>query len=122
MRARTASFIPRRLADRAGRLLEFVWSAWSGLAALFLLAAVWQAGHEAYGPFILSSPQDTLAAVWHLAGDRKAWSLAALTLQRSVTGFALVSAPAGRRAQAACNTPARAAVHHSDAHLVRLSS
>ena len=92
MRARTASFIPRGLADRAGRLLEFVWSAWSGLAALFLLAAVWQAGHEAYGPFILSSPQDTLAAVWHLAGDRKAWSLAALTLQRSVTGFALVSA------------------------------
>jgi NitT/TauT family transport system permease protein len=36
-----------RLAERVGRILEFLWSGWAGLAALRLLAAAWQAGHEA---------------------------------------------------------------------------
>jgi len=90
----TATFSPTilsRLADRTGRLLEFLWSGWAGLAALFLLAAIWQAGHEAYGPFILSSPQDTLAAAWSLTENPQAWTLAGLTLQRALTGFALVT-------------------------------
>jgi len=91
MPRRIAAPIAGRLANRAGRILEFLWSAWAGLAALFLLAAFWQAGHEAYGPFILSSPQDAFAAVWHLVGDPHAWSLATMTLQRSVTGFGLVA-------------------------------
>ncbi len=91
MSARHHPPILSRLADRAGRVLEFLWSGWAGLAALFLLAAVWQAGHEAYGPFILSSPQDTLAAVWALTGDPRAWDVAGLTLQRALTGFALVT-------------------------------
>ncbi|MCL3883041.1 ABC transporter permease subunit [Marivita sp. GX14005] len=80
------------LPGRAGRILEFLWSGWAGLAALFLLAALWQAGHEAYGPFILTSPQDTLAAVARLAGDPASWALAGLTLQRAITGFAVVAA------------------------------
>lgn len=91
MSRRIAAPIASRLANRAGRTLEFLWSAWAGFAALFLLAAVWQAGHEAYGPFILSSPQDVLSAVWRLAGDPNAWSLATLTLQRSLTGFGLAA-------------------------------
>src|SRR5690606_15148592 len=81
-----------RLADRAGRVLEFLWSGWSGLAALALLAAFWQAGHEAYGPFILTSPLETMRAIGTLAADPGAWSIALLTLQRAVTGFALVAA------------------------------
>lgn len=80
-----------QILQRAGWALEFLWSSWAGLAALFLLAAVWQAGHEAYGPFILSSPQDTLAAVWTLTGDPRGWDVAGLTLQRALTGFALVT-------------------------------
>ena len=92
MTARLSPPITTRLTERAGRVLEFLWSGWAGLAALFLLAAIWQAGHEAYGPFILTSPQDTVAAVWRLAGDPAAWAVAGLTLQRAVTGFALVSA------------------------------
>lgn len=83
--------ITARLTERAGRVLDFLWSGWAGLAGLFLLAAVWQAGHEAYGPFILTSPQDTIAAVWRLTGDPSAWTVAGVTLQRAVTGFALVS-------------------------------
>ena len=77
MTARLKPPLATRLAERAGRVLEFLWSGWAGLAALFLLAAVWQAGHEAYGPFILTSPQQTVAAVWQLAGDSSAWAVAA---------------------------------------------
>ncbi|MEM1427899.1 MAG: ABC transporter permease subunit [Pseudomonadota bacterium] len=76
---------------RAGRVLEFLWSGWAGLAGLCLLAAAWQAGHEAYGPFILTSPLDTLQAVGRLATEREAWDTAALTLQRAVSGFLLVA-------------------------------
>ena len=87
--------ISERLLDRAGRLLEFLWSGWAGLAALCLLAAVWQAGHEAYGPFILSDPLETLGEIGGLVRDPAAWSLAFLTLQRAVSGFVLVAAVGG---------------------------
>lgn len=80
-----------RFLDRAGRVLQFLWSGWAGLAALSLLAAVWQAGHEAYGPFILTSPIETLRAVGALVSDPQAWSIAFVTLQRALTGFALVT-------------------------------
>jgi NitT/TauT family transport system permease protein len=89
--ARLAPSIADRLADWAARVLEFVWSGWAGLAALCLLAALWQAGHEAYGPFILTSPLDTLRAVGGLMTDPEAWGIAGLTLQRALTGFALVT-------------------------------
>ncbi|MFV0515041.1 MAG: ABC transporter permease [Jhaorihella sp.] len=79
------------LADRLGRSLHYLWSGWAGLAALALLAAAWQAGHEAYGPFILTAPLDTLEAMWGLARDPEARALAALTLQRALSGFALVA-------------------------------
>ncbi|MCH2069336.1 MAG: ABC transporter permease subunit [Shimia sp.] len=78
------------LLSRAGRVLEFLWSGWAGLAALCLLAAAWQAGHEAYGPFILTAPLDTLRAIGLLARDAEAWAIGGLTLQRAITGFALV--------------------------------
>lgn len=80
-----------RLANRAGRVLDFLWSGWAGLAGLALLAAAWQAGHEAYGPFILTSPQETISAVIALAQDPEAWTVAGLTLQRALSGFALVT-------------------------------
>lgn len=84
-----------RLADRLDRVLEFVWSGWAGLAALCLLAALWQAGHEAYGPFILTSPLETLGAIGTLAHDHEAWTIAGLTLQRALTGFLLVAFAGG---------------------------
>ena len=80
-----------RVADRAGRVLQFLWSGWAGLAALSLLAAVWQAGHEAYGPFILTSPLETLREIGALAASQQAWAIAIVTLQRAVTGFALIT-------------------------------
>ena len=86
------SSFPAAFADRAGRVFQFLWSGWAGLAALCLLAAAWQAGHEAYGPFILTSPLETLSQIRILLADPDAWSIATLTLQRSVTGFALVTA------------------------------
>lgn len=95
-----------RLADRAGRVLEFLWSGWAGLAALCLLAAAWQAGHEAYGPFILTSPLDTVQAVGALAADPEAWAIGGLTLQRAITGFALVAAAGTALGVAAGYSPA----------------
>lgn len=79
------------LANRTCRTLEFLWSGWAGLAALCLLAAAWQAGHEAYGPFILTSPVETLQSVGELSRDPDAWSVGLTTLQRAITGFALVA-------------------------------
>ncbi|MEP3428324.1 MAG: ABC transporter permease subunit [Roseibium sp.] len=76
---------------RTGRVLDFLWSGWAGLAALCLLAAVWQAGHETYGPFILTSPVETIRSIGALTLSSDAWSLAFLTLQRAITGFLLVS-------------------------------
>lgn len=89
--ARTPSLPRDRLADRAGRVLEIVWSGWAGLAALSLLAAAWQAAHEAYGPFILASPLDTIETAMRLAHAPDTWAIAGLTLQRALTGFALVT-------------------------------
>jgi len=83
-----------------------VWSAWSGLAALCLLAAAWQAGHEAYGPFILTSPLDTFAEVWRLARDPAAWEVAGRTLQRALTGFGLVAGAGAALGVAAGYSPA----------------
>jgi len=74
-----------RLVDRAGRVLEFLWSGWAGVAALCLLAAVWQAGHEAYGPFILTSPVETIRAIAALVVDPEAWAIGALTLPLATT-------------------------------------
>lgn len=94
------------LNGRAGRVLEFLWSGWAGLAALCVLAAAWQAGHEAYGPFILTSPLDTVQAVGTLAADPGAWAIGGLTLQRAITGFALVAAAGTALGVAAGYSPA----------------
>lgn len=81
-----------RLANRLGRSLHYLWSLWSGIAAAALLAAVWQMGHEAYGPFILTAPLDTVRAMRDLSADPASWDLVWLSLKRALTGFALVAA------------------------------
>lgn len=78
--------------DRLGAALRALWSGWAGLAALCLLAALWQAGHELYGAFILTAPLDTLRAMGALSVDPAAWDTALRTLQRAITGFALAAA------------------------------
>ena len=72
---------------RLGRLGRFVWSGWAGLAGVALLAAAWQAGHEAYGAFILPSPLGTLGAVVRLLGDGSTVALLLTTVQRALAGF-----------------------------------
>lgn len=73
--------------SRLGSMAGFLWSGWSGLAALSLLAALWQAGHEAYGDFILPAPLDTVRAINAILADRQAWEIALLTGRRAVEGF-----------------------------------
>lgn len=75
--------------DRLGRIGRFLWGAWAGLAALALFAALWQAGHEAYGDFILPAPLATARAVLAILSDPTNWRIAAATLTRAAEGFAL---------------------------------
>lgn len=77
------------LLDRLARLGRFLWSGWVGLAALALLCAVWQAGHEAYGDFILPSPNETLRAAAALLTLAETWSLLFTTARRALAGFCL---------------------------------
>ncbi len=77
--------------DRLGRIGRFLWSAWAGVAAVSLLAAVWQVGHETYGAFILPAPLATLAAVAALSADAAAWATAAETTGRALQGFAVAA-------------------------------
>jgi NitT/TauT family transport system permease protein len=70
-----------------GRLGNFLWSGWAGLAGLCLLAAAWQAGHEAYGSFILPAPAQTLQQVAALIADPRFAEAVGTTAQRAATGF-----------------------------------
>lgn len=75
--------------DRLGRAGRFLWGGWSGLAALALLAALWQAGHEAYGSLILPAPLATMQTAAATLSDPANWAIIAATLRRAVQGFAL---------------------------------
>lgn len=77
--------------DRLARLGRFLWSGWAGLAGLCLLAALWQAGHEAYGDFILPAPLVTVQAAGALLGQSKAQAILALTTHRALEGFAITA-------------------------------
>lgn len=79
------------MADRIGRSLMFLWGGWAGLAALSLLAALWQVGHDAYGDFILTSPLHTLHEMAAILRHPKSWDLAFLTLYRALSAFAMVT-------------------------------
>ncbi len=75
--------------DRLGRIGRFLWAGWAGLAGLALFAALWQAGHEHYGDFILPAPLATLQAAFAILQDPAAWTIAATTALRAGKGFAL---------------------------------
>jgi NitT/TauT family transport system permease protein len=84
----SATFV---VASRLGRVGRFLWASWSGLAAVFLLCALWQSGHEAYGAFILPSPLATLQAVVQLASAQANWLTAWVTAVRALEGFLIAS-------------------------------
>lgn len=76
-------------ADRIGRFGLFLWSAWIGLAALALIAALWQWGHEVFGDFVLPAPLTVLRDVCVLLEAPDNWNIAAATAERALTGLAL---------------------------------
>jgi NitT/TauT family transport system permease protein len=75
----------------AGRLGTFLWSGWAGLAGLCLLAAAWQAGHEAYGSFILPAPVETLAEAGTILAGPAFAEAAGATALRAMLGFLLAA-------------------------------
>lgn len=68
---------------------RYLWSGWAGAAGLFCVAAIWQAGHELYGSFILPSPVQTVEAVYGLVQEKEFRTAALVTTERAVTGFAI---------------------------------
>ncbi len=92
--------------DRLGRTGRFLWSAWSGLAALCLFAALWQAGHEAYGDFILPTPLATLEAAFAALSRPETWDIAFLTVIRALKGFVAAGLVGGMAGLAAGYSPA----------------
>lgn len=99
--------ISERLATRAGRAGRFLWSGWAGVAGLALVAAAWQAAHEALGAFVLPAPLDTLRAAARLLADPGHRADALDTLARALQGFALAGG-AGAAAGLACGHSAAA--------------
>lgn len=81
--------LTERAADRALASLRYLWSGWAGLAAVSLLAALWQAGHEAYGDFILPAPLATVAAAVAILTEPANWHIALETIRRALQGFVL---------------------------------
>jgi NitT/TauT family transport system permease protein len=79
------------LADRSLATLRFLWGGWAGLAALALLAACWQAGHEAYGDFILPAPLATLSAAGAILTEPHNWTVALGTIRRALQGFVVAT-------------------------------
>lgn len=92
--------------DRLSRTGRFLWSAWAGLAALCLLAALWQVGHEAYGDFILPTPLATVQAALHALAQPQSWEIAQLTIRRSLQGFVAASLGGGLAGLVAGYSPA----------------
>lgn len=75
----------------AGRLGSFLWSGWAGLAGLCLLAAAWQAGHEAYGSFILPARVETLAEAGSILAGPFFAEAAGATALRALLSFLLAA-------------------------------
>lgn len=94
------------LADRLGRSGRFLWSAWSGLAALCLLASAWQLGHEAYGDFILPTPLATARAALEILTRPESWALLRETTGRALQGFCAAALAGGVAGLAAGYSPA----------------
>ncbi|WP_117190209.1 ABC transporter permease [Rhizobium terrae] len=76
---------------RLARTGRFVWSGWAGLAGLSVFAAVWQAGHEAYGSFILPAPAETFASVVALLAEPESWRIVWATAGRALLGFGIAA-------------------------------
>lgn len=81
----------RAITRRLSQLGRFLWSGWVGLAGLCLLAALWQAGHESYGSFILPAPLETFGATLALLQDETARGLLVVTGLRAAAGFAMAA-------------------------------
>jgi len=94
------------LAHRLGRIGRFLWGGWAGLAGLCLLAALWQAGHEAWGEIVLPAPLATVQAAAAILQSPDNWAIFAETMGRALAGFALSALIGGAAGLIAGYSPA----------------
>jgi NitT/TauT family transport system permease protein len=74
-----------------GTLGRYLWSGWAGATGLFCVAAAWQAGHEAYGEFILPAPLETFRTLAAIIAAPEFHAVAIDTALRSLAGFAIAA-------------------------------
>lgn len=84
-----------RMARWLGDIGSFVWSGWTGVAALALIAAVWQWGHEVFGDFVLPSPAIVAMHVVSIVTDDANFHTIVATARRALAGLALSLAIGG---------------------------
>ena len=71
------------------------WNAfWPKVAAIGLLVAVWQILYWSHWkkPYLLRSPREVWAVLWHDLGTAKQWDAIGTTIQRALIGFLLALA------------------------------
>lgn len=72
--------------------LAYLWSGWGPVASLLLFTALWEAGHQVYGSFILPSPVEAGRAVGRFFTDgqgldSRGLEASLLSAQRAIGGF-----------------------------------
>lgn len=83
------------IGDRIGRIGRFIWSAWTGVAALALIASVWQVGHELFGAFILPDPLDVLRMAAAIVRAPENLPIIGATTERALRGLGISLAGGG---------------------------
>ena len=83
----------RLLVDWLARLPAYFWGGWGAVASLLLLMATWDALARHFGPLILPTPHETLAAMQALMAVGDEWlHQLVITARRAFSGLALALA------------------------------
>lgn len=74
-----------------GTFIGKIWTGWGTMAVVFLIFALWQIGHEAFGPLVLPDPRESIAQLITLLHQDTGLDYILTTARRAMTGFAISS-------------------------------
>ena len=80
-----------RLWEPVRALFDYLWSGWGSLTGVFLLLALWQAGHEAFGSLVLPDPAEAISVALGYLSETEGLGQIGITARRAFIGFLLAS-------------------------------